>query len=278
MTTTTDVYWSIDGTPLQTLCQGVESLSPKWRLPEHRGENLEIAYQHGTNHTLKWLKDKVESLGLWITDSTPDGSARVGNSRRRQFEKNIRDLRALVFREYAEQVTLTKRWVDPDSGAVISASAQAELTSDMDLNMIGPYGAKVVLDFRLAKPFYLAEAETVTIEAGATEEITLLGDLTTDLISIKFNGVLSNPELINSTPTPNPKLKFGGAIADEDSVTVDAQHMTATRESDGANMISAITRSGQPQFFVLKPGTNELSLEVASGAGDVELTYHPLYL
>lgn len=274
---TTETFWDVDGESLQTMCRNVETLAPKWKLPTHRGDDKTVTYRHGSVWRKKYLDSKTESLGMWV-DGTDENGAISAIGQERQFNKNMSDLRDLLFREFSEQVSLTKRWRDPDTGEVMAATAKAELDSDFAVAMMGPYAAKLVVDFRLAEPFYVGEMQSLTVSPGTPEVADVAGDISTDMIMLTFNGALANPEIINSTPSPNSRLRVGGAIASGDSVVVDVRKMMATRTSDSANLIGAVNRSGQPQFMILRKGENLLTLEATSGTGSVTVDYHPLYL
>lgn len=277
MTNTSETYWDVDGVSLQTYCQNVESLSPMWGAPTHRGSDVPVAYARGQRHRDKYADSRHVVLGMWVTDWGPDGGpTSIGPER--QFTKNMQDLRSLVWRENAQQVALTKRWKDPATGTVVAATAMAELSGDLAATQVGPYSARLVADMLLSDPIFYGPAETVTLAVGTPVTVTNAGDARTTKILLAFDGILSNPTVTNSTLDPDLLVKVGSAIAAGDTITLDVEEFTAVRESDDANMVGTVTRSGGRQWMALASGANTLTLTASSGTGTATLTYSPAYL
>jgi hypothetical protein len=94
---------------------------------------------------------------------------------------------------------------------------------------------------------------------------------------IDYAGALSNPVVTNSTLAPEVWLKIGTAIAGGDTVRLSGDAATVLRDSDGANLIGAVTHSGARSWFRLGRGTNTVTLSADSGAGSAVLRYWPVY-
>lgn len=276
MTNSTEVYWDVDGTSLQTYCMNVESLSPKWTTPTHRGDDVVIAFQHGALHQRKHLEARTISLGMWVNGFGSTG-APTALGLERQFNANMKALQALFFREFADQITLTKRWKDPATGAVVSASAKATLVSAFEPEMQGPHAARVSVELRLTDPFFYApEVLQELTTAGST--FSVAGDVSTSKIRLVYNGALVNPEIVNSSLVPALSLRVGLGIANGDTVTLEVADFSAARASDSANVVGSVTRSGSRSWLRLRPGSNTLSLTVSGGSGTVSIFYRPAYL
>jgi hypothetical protein len=146
----------------------------------------------------------------------------------------------------------------------------------MNVEMNGNAQGVVVVDLLLADPFYYGVEESVTIAAGDSEEIINIGDARSNKIIIEFDGPLSNPELKNVNATPENWVRVGSDIANGDKVVLNVDRMMAFRESDSANMVAAVSRSGARQWLGLNRGANTLEL-TAIGAGSVTVKWQPAY-
>jgi hypothetical protein len=221
------------------------------------------------------MEARTIPLGMWVIAEESDGTA-LTVSREQKFNANMEALQTLLWKPKGEQVTLTKRWRDSISGAVVSATALAEVTSDLVPEMKGPYSGKFVVDFYLADPLFYGEAEDLTLVVGVPNTFLYPGNVVTSKITMDFNGILSNAQVDNLTH--NIWVKLGSSVASGDTVHLDVPDMTAVRTSDDANLIGAVTRSGSRQWMEVRPGYNELKLTATSGAGNLDLIYTPAYL
>lgn len=276
MTDSTETFWDVDDTSLQTLCMNVESLAPKWGLPPLRGSNRKVAYLRGQRWKPKQVDSRTIPLGMWVTGLTPDGMVPL-IGQERQFNANMTALQQLLWHDGTRQVALTKRWRDPDTGAVVAATAMAEVRP-FDVEMRGPYSAKMVVEFDLADPYFYGEAQVVPLAVGVSQIVQVPGDVPTSRIVMMANGQLTTPTVTNRTPEPDIWMKMGAAVADGDRVLIDADAYRAIRESDDANLSGAVTRSGARKWMMLLPGGNDMLLTASAGAGTVDLTYAPAYL
>lgn len=243
----------------------------------HRGSNTKVAYGHREGWRAKYMDARTISLGMWVTGFDDDGLP-TAMGPERKFNQNLMNLQSLFWRDEQQQFTLTKRWKDPVSGTVLSASTLAELTSDLVPEMRGPYSARLVVDLWLADPLFYGPDVNVAIPMNTPTVVNNPGTAKTSKMLLEFNGILGNGKLTNQTFTPDIWVQVGFAIAGGDAITLDVQEMTAIRTSDSANLIGAVTRSGSRSWMRLAPGANTLELTATSGSGTVDLTYAPAYL
>lgn len=276
MTDSTETAWMVDGVSLQTFARNVQSLAPKYGTPQLRGTDPTVAYRRGAVWRPKIADVRTEQLGMWIT-ATDDDGALTAKGMERQFHQNMVALQNLLWTDGERQVTLTKKWKDPLTGDVVTATALAE-PQGFTPEMRGPYSAVGVAEFVLTEPYYYGVAQTVAFAVGVPQDVVVLGDVRTNRITMDANGQLSNGTLTNSTPVPENWLRVGSSIAGGDKISLDVDNFIATRESDGANMIGAVSRSGGRYWMNLWPGSNTLVLTADSGTGTVDLTYAPAYM
>jgi hypothetical protein len=158
------------------------------------------------------------------------------------------------------------------------AVAMAEYSGGLDLSEHVIEAGAWTCDLTLADPYFYGDEETVTLALDLPQVLVNLGDVPATRIEIVFENQLQNPQITNSTPNPNVWVKLGSAVAAGDTITLDVSWFTATRESDDANMIGAVSRSGARPWMVLSPGSNTLELTASSGTGTADLTWQPAYL
>ena len=276
MSNTTDTFWEIDGVSLQTHCQNVESLAPKFGTRTLRGGNVPVAYKRGQVWRPKQVDQHALPLGMWVTGKNTDGTQPLEGMERKVHE-NMTALQGLTWNDGTRQVELTKKWHDPDTGVLMEATALAE-PQPWEPEMRGPHSAKMVIDFLLAEPYFYGPVQALTIPLNTATPVVVAGDVPTSRITLNFNGQLTTPILTNATPQPDVWVKVGSAIASGDDVFLDVEEYTAARVSDSANLVGAVTRSGARNWMALLPGTNTLTLTASAGAGTVDLTYAPAYL
>jgi hypothetical protein len=138
MTTWTEEFWEVDGTPLHTYAWGVELLGMD-NLPSRRGSNFVVPYRHGEVWRPKQFGPRAIGLAMWVLDQNENGTA-GGIS---QTRANVERLKAL-FAPTDRQLQITKRIKTAEDraalfngvgGEVITTPNRAEntVTSDIDV-------------------------------------------------------------------------------------------------------------------------------------------------
>jgi phage-related protein len=211
---------------------------------------------------------------MWVLGCETDGSPPAGSTARAKFNDNREALIKLFYSPDA-QLSLTKRWKTVSSG-VKSATALAELVSDMDAAMLGIDGAQFVVDLRLADPyFYGASTTPSALAVGVGAAVTNAGMAPVQKMTIVFNGSLTNPKITNSTNST--WVKYTGVISGGNSVTLDTDLFTAVTNAS-VNVIGSITHQGARNWLPLKVGSNTLTLTADAGTGTATVTFQPPYI
>ena len=273
-----DVQWT-DGQwyNLHDYARHVESIyGARTNVPPLRGSNVAVYGRVGQLHQSKTADQRTISLQGWVSN-TDETDKPVGDCGEQGLNTNWRMLRRLLWRENGAQFPLRRRWYD-ETGALRMATAMAEYAGGLDLSEHVIEAGAWTCDLTLADPYFYGDEETVTLTVGVPQSVINLGDVPATRIEIVFENQLSNPQITNSTPNPDVWVRLGSAVAAADSVALDVSWFKATRESDGANMIGAVSRSGARPWMVLSPGGNTLELTASSGTGTADVTWQPAYL
>lgn len=265
------VAWAIDGTLLATYATKIQVVGEGVSgVPPLRGSDRQYAFKGGAAHRARTPDSRSITLGFWVSGRGATYADRVSD-----FAARITAIRALIWKG-GDQFTLSKTWTDP--AGTHTASAEGIVVDGVPLQVKrSAHQAQCTIDVHLADPWFYGAGIPVTIPVGVPTMINHFGDDTTWRTVIAFVGQLSNPQLANSTPAPDVTVKLGTAVASGDSVLVDCDETTVTRDSDSANLIGALQHSGSRQWFGLAPGTNTVTLTADSGAGHAIVTYKPLY-
>ncbi len=277
MANTTTEFWEINGVSLNQYCWNITTLGgSRLALPPLRGDDVQYAYRPGRDFRPKLPDSRVVSLAMWVAGVDPETDL-PGSNQAVQWNENWRALKQLVWNP-REQITLTRR-IQFESGVSVQ-TAKAQVVSTMEPSMTGRTRANFVIDLYLADPFFYGTSSTVSISSGGSTTVNNPGD---DVVSsrnfqLTFFGPLSNAKVTNSTIDPDVWVRLGSSVASGDSVVLDVGDFTAIRDSDGANLVGAVTHSGSRAWMGLLPGANTVAVTSVSGAGRVELTYAAPYL
>lgn len=278
-----DEFWDVQWTDgewynLHGYSYHVESIyGSRTNVPSLRGSNVTVYGRPGQLHQPKIADQRVVTLNGWVSNMNGADQPYDTENCDRGLNTNWRMIRRLLWRENGAQFPLRRRWYD-EEGVLVSAVALAEYSGGLDLSEHVSEAGAWTCDLTLADPYFYGEEETVTLAIGVPQLLFNLGDVPATDISVVFEEQLQNPMVTNSSPSPDVWLRLGSAVASGDSVTLDVPLYTATRTSDGANLIGAVTRSGARPWMVLSPGGNSLELTASSGSGTADVTWRPAYL
>lgn len=278
MTTTTEEYWDVNGTTLNTLAYNIESLNGRVNVPPFRGEDLTVAYRSGDIWRQKTPGSRTISLGMWVRDADVDGVVpSTDQARRAQLNDNIRALQRLFYSR--TELTLTKR-IRTGSG-LLTVAASAQLAGQMEYSPAGYGVGRMVVDLKLADPFFygsLVTSSNINVGAGFSTINNAGDDYTDRKLTVELYGTLVAPVLTNSTT---------GAIVSFPTITVtsprylvvDVEGYRAYRDDDSTvSYLSSLAHTGARTFFNLKPGNNSVALTATSGSGYAVLKWSPSYL
>lgn len=278
-----DEYWDVQWTDgqwynLHQFAYHVETIyGSRTNVPRLRGSNVAVYGRPGRLHQPKMADQRTIALRGWVSDRDPDDKPYPSGICGEGLNTNWRMIRRLLWRENGEQFNLRRRWYD-ESGAVISAVAKVEYAGGLELtDHVGEAG-RWTCDLNLSDPYFYGDVETVTLTRNTPKVLTNIGDVPVFQMTLDFQNELVNPRVTNSTPSPDVWVRVGSSIDPGDNVMLDVGQFTATRGSDSANLIGAISRSGARPWMVFVPGNNLLTLTATSGTGTVDVTWRPAYL
>lgn len=159
MTNSTAQFWDADGTSLQTLARNLKTWGgDREGVPDFRGEDTLVPYRAGRKWVPKVPDSRTIGLSGWVVGANDDGT--IGDVE--TFRKNWKVLRRLLWTP-GRQIALTRRWLDPDTGLLVTATAMAEYAGGLTPEMTGPNRADFQVDLHLADPFFYGEPVVVEL-------------------------------------------------------------------------------------------------------------------
>jgi hypothetical protein len=275
MTDSTDVYWDIDGVSLQTYAFNISTLGgSRDSVPGFRGQDVQFAYKGGATERRMVADSRTVTLAMWVVGMNEDGT--VSSHMERQYNANRRKLKQLLWKPRGATVALTKRWHDPTTGAVVSATARGRCASNLEPTMGGPYRGAFTADVFLPDPWFYGAPTTTTVPLNTPTVVANLGDDYATRLTLHFKGgSITTPRLENNDA--DCWMKIATTIASSDQVDVDNDNQLATRASNAENLIGAVTHGGAHEWMYLLRGDNELELTAVSGTGEVDVVVAPAY-
>jgi hypothetical protein len=264
--------WAIDGVPLLTLATDVQRIDTDLA-PPLRGEDRKYAFRPGMAFRPRVTDSRSVTLGLWLIGQ--DGSGSTVEDYMDNYAAAERTLLRLLRPDGGGEFELTKTWTD-DLGTH-TATGRGVAPGPPQRARAGKSAGRVTVDIGMADPFFYGSVVTVPLTKNVPATVDNPGDEGTVLVEIDYAGALSNPLVTNSTPDPEIYVKVGTAIALGDTVRLNADLATVTRDSDDANLIGAVTHSGHRAWLRLGRGSNTVTLTADSGAGSAVLRYWPVY-
>ena len=269
----TEEYWEVEGQSLHTWAAAIETLSGREGLPPRRGQNEIVAYRPGEIWRPKTFGARRLTLAMWVKGSDEDGLIPAAGSRA-QFRSNLEALKSL-FAVPDRQLVVTRR-IRTLAPTLLVQTGHAEMVSVLEPNFLARDLARLVVDLDMPDPFwYGEEIEEVITLADAT--VVNDGTYFVDKMVVRFNGPLTNPQLVNTSLDPVVSLSYVGTIGAGDYVEFNTQEFTAM-DQDGDSVIGFASHSGARAWMVLQPGGNAMVLNAEAGTGTAELTYAPAYL
>ena len=280
MSNSTEEFWEIDGVSLNQYCWNITTFGgSRYSVPPTRGDNQKYPNRHGRSFRPKKADSRVITLQMWAIGISPDDE--YLSDQELQFNDNWQALRTLLF-NLEEQMTLTRRWRLTVSGipTIVEASAKCELASTLDLSMTGRTRGTFSVDLLLADPFFYGDEITVEIEPGEEVEIFNPGDVAAyEKMSIRLDGELWGPKLTNTTRDLEVWVKANTLVQPSTYVDLNVTSFDAYRSYDDTNITGAVQHAGAKPWFVLWPGTNEVTMSSAGVAtGSATLKFRPAYL
>lgn len=263
--------WAIDGVPLLTLAADVQRIDGDL-VPPLRGEDRQYAFRPGREFRPRVADSRSVTLGLWLFGQ--DGPGSTSAAYQANYAGAERQLRRLLRPDAGREFEITRSWSDDLGDHTATGRGVA---GTIERARAGRFAGRLTVDIGMADPFFYGAPVTVALPLGVGVPVDNLGDDMTTAVLLDYSGALSNPTVTNSTVSPEVWLKVGTDLAAGDGLDVDVAATSILRDSDGANLIGAVTHSGARSWFGLRRGTNTVTLSADGGAGSAVLTFQPVY-
>lgn len=256
--------YTFGGTSLSTFGR-VTLINDDLDIAERRGEDIQLPYLHGRTHVDKFYDARTFTFGIAMQTASEAAT-----------ETLIDTLKALIAPRGLQALAQTRE----DSSV---RTIQAEVIRPLQIQRIGPYITKLVIEFYAPFPFWTGATltdVTETIDASPTAlAIENLGTIEERNPTIVLTGPLENVTITN---TENGLvLVYTGVIDDGDTVTITqaaSGEYTAVHSVDG-NVIGSVTHSGSTALMVLIVGDNDLTVESdVTTTGTCQITHYPKFL
>lgn len=279
-----DVYWSVDGTSLQTLAYNIETWGGDREAPPAlRGANNVVPGRVGAIWTAKVPDSRIITLSMWVVGADSDGNVPVSGTAREVFEANWHMLRKLLWNPNRE-ITLTKQFRLFGSSTIITAAAKAQFTGGLNPTMNGRTRAVFTVDLLLSDPFFYGDQVVTTFtSATRTQNLTILGDYRTNTVEMEIlnTSVVNSPKITNVTQG-NIFMGYTGSIPNGDALLVKSKEFNALYTPSTGNpyyVSGNVTHTASElNWLYLEPGVQQLTVSVTSGTGPVNLKHRPVWL
>lgn len=281
MVNSTDTYWSVNGVSLQTLAFNVSTWGGDLQAPPPlRGGDLVIPYRPGEVFQTRRPSGRSMTFNMWVLGADVNGKIPTNMTMRAQFESNLKLLRNLFWNQ-GRQVSITKRWKEPGSSVVQTATAKAIFSGGFAPTMNGALRATYSVEMYLSDPFFYGDEETVNFSATSapTVNITVPGDYETTVATMQFNGARDNMRLTNLSE--GVYVNVNNNVVAGSEIVLDIDNWTALKNPGGTfetNVIGSVTNLGHEFWFALQPGAQQLRVTSGSGTGSAVLKYKPRWL
>jgi hypothetical protein len=236
-------------------------------MPEKRGSNISIPYQHGTSFVTKFYDERTIQFGIAVIEATATA-----------LETQFNTIRALFSTMEPKVLEVT---LEDASVRTVLASCEKPL----QVKRMSNKNARIIVELTLHRPFFrsgtvIADNTTVVDESPESMTVTNPGTVEERDPTILLTGSLQNVVITNTSITPNVILTYTGTIAVAHWVSI----ATATTgeytaiDNHGVNVIGNVTHSGSSALMVFAVGDNVLSITTDAGPGAVKASFYAPYL
>lgn len=237
-------------------------------IPDTRGSNQVIPYQHGEIFVQKYFEARTLQFGIVIAGATLP----IMEGLLEEFKKLIAP---------RTQQTLTQILANGTSRTALAIAERAMSTSRPAPNV-----TKLTLELNLAKPFFrdstVIPDNTTTISSSPKAmTVTNPGSVEERDPTITIDGPFSTITITNTTNST--AVTYTGAIGASENVviaTAATGEYTAVLSAGSLNVIGNVTHSGSTALLVLEPGINTLSITRTGGdnSGTVKISFYAPYI
>lgn len=278
-----DIFWDVDGTSLQTYAYNIETWGStgaggggRETPPPPRGANIVVLGRPGQQYQPKVPDSRVITISMWVIGANPDGTAPVDGDLRAAFEYNFKMLRNLLMRPY-KQFQLTKRFREYGSTEVVTATALAEFSTGLDVQMTGELRGIFTVDLLLADPYFYEPAiNTPQLSTLGSTALDLTGDARSFKVTANFTGPIVNPKLSITGPEYTCWAQLTDNINTGEVASLDSYNKRAIH---GSKVVSTnVTHAGSSLWLFIEPGINTFILSALSGTGSATVSYQKAHL
>lgn len=268
-------YWTPPGgtqTDLNTAYWNVTTFGgTRMALPTMRGQDIEVPYRAGQSWRPKYPNSRTITLLMW-TAGIDQSTGQPAADQLLAFNNNLQQLRSMFFVRRASgsaQGQLTRNWY-LGSGAMVTATAMAEVAGSMEPTMTGRFRADFPVDLLLSDPYFYGAQVTAAITTSGT--VTNAGDAEagegySSAVS-NYTIALSAAATVTNT-TNSTSVTYTAQGGETFPVTLDILNETAT-DNGGASVSAGVTHAGSRIWLPLDPGAN--SITVSAGTATVKFT------
>lgn len=245
-----------------------------------RGGNVQVQYRDGTLWTPKDYDEKEIELAMWVVGADPVTGVPDADPESKMWE-NLETLRRLFVTDSALGY-LTYRHPVQDKDVV----AQVEVRETIDFKtMAGATRAAFIVRMHVPgvwfrDPGFVGESVYTSRADTAQWTVTVDSDVMVKdpVIWLRATGTTpTNVKIYNETlSAADHWIANLDVMAAGEEIEIDVGRWRATL--DGVTRVTGnIDWSGNPQFFWLAPGVNDLKMEVTAGPVDVKITAKGAY-
>ncbi len=267
--------WTVDGTDLASLAWGVTAATVGRGLPPIRGSNLTIPFRHGSRSFTKYYGERKLTLTMFVMGADPfTGAVPGGDAPRDYLFENLDKLRQLFGRrDTLLSLTYTNN--------LTVRTTQVEVTGTMDFASINAGGlAEFAVDLTMPDPFWygveLTPSKSWTTHPQTWADVNNPGTFDTVKMVIRIVGDCQNPKLTLQDGS-GLYVQVLTTLGGSDTLVIDTDAYTTTLNA--VNIIGSLRHLGDPAFFKLHPGDNDIVMasDAATNA-TVTITFKPPYL
>lgn len=289
MAVTTAEFWTFNGVTLNQPWWNIATVGgSRFSAPVLRGANYTVPFQSGQIQRAKFPDSRVITLLMWTAGVNQSTGNPDPTNQMLAWNNNYQQLRDVFYNIGAAgsfPSPLVRQWNITQGGStsLVAATAQAEIASTMEPTMTGRTRADLSVDLLLADPYFYGAQQTQTFSRNAAANLTNLGEgvcpeANGAVLTLTFNGLLTNPTLTNSTAGVSVTYTGTVATGGGNVVVLDCTNFLATGPS--GNVIGNVSHAGARRWMLLLSQINSLTLTSTGGSdtGTCVVTWTPPYL
>ena len=281
-------YLEIDNVPLSTPAWDTEDLAAILQGPGVRGGDLLVPIRAGELARRRILTSRVITVPL-VVNGWFDSDGNEHADPRAGLIANLNALKLVFSPNYRTTTgTRTLEWVNTTTS--VTRVAEVHVSPAIDVTAIGPFAARVVVEFTLPGGVWRGSSNTshaINIGSGVTQVTSTITNPGTGQVE---DATITVTGATGGSTAASFKIyneSHGAAVTDvyvefpntvNATLTIDAGTFTATL---GATQVGgSIVNAGSPLWLPLLPGANNLKLQAPSNAANLVVTiaYKAVYL